>query len=259
MLTGITLVDYVRMRRLTLAASDIKRGMKVIDAAFKYGYNSPESFARAFSRFHGLPPSEVRSTSVRLNSCSPLHIKLSLEGGKMLDYRMETKPGRTLLGFRRQFQGAPFGQERDSQEERLFVSTRAHQWMLRGLSNTNYNSDVVAITDVTMEGYTFWYCCEPDDYSLKHLYDSSITGIDFMDQFGFETLSVPAGDYAVFRTIRSRHPVADYCSLRKQISSEWLPGSGFTLRNAPEIAIYHWFGGAERDSRFIEIWIPVVK
>ncbi len=259
MLTGRTLTEYIRMRRLTLAASELQRGMKVIDAAVKYGYNSPESFARAFARFHGMPPSEARQTSVRLNSCSPLHIKLTLEGGNMLDYRIVRRKETRLLGFRRSFEGAPFGQDREKQEEALFVSTRAYQWMLRGLSDSDYNSDVVAITDVTADGYTFWYCCEPDAYSLEHLYDSGMTGIDFMDRFGFEKLTVPAGDYAVFRTDRSRHPVEDYCRLRGQISSEWLPGSGFTLRDAPELAIYHWFGGEQRESRFIEIWIPIVK
>jgi len=257
MLTGITLTDYIRMRRLTLAATELKRGAKVIDVALMYGYSSPESFARAFSRFHGVPPSEARKPSIRLNSCSPLHVKLTLEGGSMLDYRIEHKPGMKLLGFHRRFEGAPFGRNRDHQEGALFTSTRAHQWMLRGLSDDSDSSDVVAITDVTDSGYACWYCCKPDAYSLEHLYDASITGIDFMERFGFEMLSVPAGDYAVFSTARSRYPVADYCRLREQISTEWLPGSGYTLRNAPELAIYHWYTGAQRESRFIEIWIPV--
>lgn len=257
LLTGFTLGEYIRMPRLTRAASDLQRGMKVIDVAVKYGYDSPDSFARAFSKFHGLPPSEARLPSARLNACSPLHIKLILEGGNMIDYRIEHKPALTLLGIHRAFKGAPYGMHRAQQEEALFVSTRAHQWLLRGLSDENYQQDIVAVTDVTDEGYTFWYCNAPHDYALEHLYDPSVTGIDFMEKFGFETLNVPAGNYAIFRTPQSHHPIADYETLREQIAAQWLPGAGYTLRNAPEIAIYHWYTGDETPKRFIEIWLPV--
>lgn len=257
MLTGMTLSEYIRLRRLTRAVSDLKSGAKVIDVALKYGYSSPDSFARAFTKFHGLPPGEVYFSSARFNSCLPLHIKLILEGGEIMDYHLESKPAMTLLGFPRHFEGIPYGEERERQEEALFVSTRAHQWILRGLSDNDYNSDIVAITNVTDSGYTFWYCSRPDDYSLNHLYDSQVTGIDFMERFGFETLEVPAGKYAVFHTPRSRHPVADYEQLRHKISAQWLPSSGYTLRNAPELAIYHWFASPQKEMRYIEIWIPV--
>lgn len=259
MLTGMTLGEYVRMRRMTLAAAELRRGERVIDVALKYGYDSPDSFARAFARFHGMPPSEAKQPGARLNSCSPLHIKLTLEGGTMLDYRMEHMPSRTLLGIRRHFNGAPFGAERDRQEEALFVSTRASQWILRGMSDDEYDLDTVAITGVNAEGYDFWYVAKPDAYSLEHLYDPKVTGIDFMDRFGFETLEVPEGDYAVFRTARSRHPVDDYCLLRRRIASEWLPGAGYVLRDAPELAVYHWYRGDQKEQRFVEIRIPVEK
>lgn len=257
LLTGMTLGEYIRMRRLTLAAGDLQRGMKVIDTAVKYGYDSPDSFARAFSRFHGLPPSEARLPSARLNACAPLHIKLILEGGNMIDYRIEHKEPRKLLGIHRAFTGAPHGEKREAQEEALFVSTRAHQWMLRGLSDEQYMTDIVAVTDVTDEGYTFWYCCEPHAYALENLFDASVTGIDFMDRFGFEQLDVPAGRYAIFCTPKGKHPIADYRTLREQIAAQWLSGAGYTLRNAPELAIYHWYVGEEEHKRFIEVWIPV--
>lgn len=259
MLTGMTLGEYIRARRLTRAAADIRKGMKVIDVAVKYGYNSPDSFSRAFARFHGMPPGEARNLSVRLNSCLPLHIKLTLKGGRLMDYRIEHRPEQKYLGFKRHFEGAPFGRDRELQEEALFVSTRAYQWILRGLSDNDYNSDVVALADMSDDGYTFWYCCRPDAYSLEHLYDPAVTGIDFMERFGFETLDVPAGEYAVFSTPRSGRPVGDYVCLREQIASEWLPGSGYTLRNAPELAVYHWYGGGEKQKRYIEIFIPVEK
>ena len=258
MLTGMNVGDYIRARRLTLAAADIRRGMKVIDAGVKYGYDSPDSFARAFARFHGMPPSEARASGARLNSCSPLHIRISLEGGTMLDYRIAERPAGKLLGYRVEFEGAPYGEKRALQEEKLFVSTRAKQWLLRGMGDQPFE-DIVAVTDVTDAGYTFWYCTQADEWTLAHLYDESVTGISNMEDFGFETLDVPAGAYAVFKTERERIPVDAYEALRERIAGEWLPGSGYTLRNAPEFAVYHWYRKERRDSRYIEIWLPIEK
>ncbi len=258
LLTGITLTEYIRQRRLTLAAADLMRGMKVIDTALKYGYDSQDGFARAFVRFHGVLPGEVRDHRARLNACSPLHVSLTLKGGIMMEYKIEHKPSLRLLGIQRRFDGAPFGANRGNQEEELFCSTRASQWLLRGMAFDSADTDIVAITDVSEDGYLFWYCANPDEWTMEHLYDPSVTGIDFMDRFGFKTLEVPEGNYAVFQTPHMKHPVEDYIKLREKIATEWLSGSGYTLRNAPELAVYHWYPAPDKkDRRFIEIWIPV--
>ena len=257
LLTGITLTEYIRQRRLTLAAGDLKGGMKVIDVAVKYGYDSQDGFTRAFVRFHGVLPSEVRDHTGRLNAILPLHVSVTLRGGIMMEYRIVRKPSMRLLGFYRHFQGAPFGASRETQEEQLFCSTRAAQWLLRGMAFDRRDTDIVAITDVNEDGYKFWYCAEPDEWSFEHLNDPSVTGIDFMDRFELQTLYVPEGCYAVFNTPHMKHPVEDYMRLRKEISTDWLPGSGYTLRNAPELAIYHWYPEPDRNKRNIEIWIPI--
>ena len=85
-----------------------------------------------------------------------------------------------------------------------------------------------------------------------------ICGIDFMDRFGLKTLDVPEGTYAVFQTPHTKYPVEDYMKLRENIATDWLPGSGYTLRKAPELAIYHWYTTPDNNKkRYIEIWIPV--
>lgn len=90
-LCGMTLGDYVRQRRLTLAGNELAAtGARVLDTALKYGYDTPESFSRAFSRFHGVSPSQAKHGAV-LNSFSPLSVKLTLGGGIMVQYRVETK------------------------------------------------------------------------------------------------------------------------------------------------------------------------
>ncbi len=92
-LCGYTLGEYIRARRLTLAGNELSfQGTKVIDTALKYGYDSPESFARAFIRFHGITPSQAKEDGAQLKSFSRLSVKLTLKGGSMMDYRIEKRP-----------------------------------------------------------------------------------------------------------------------------------------------------------------------
>ena len=89
-LCGYTLGEYIRFRRLTLAGTELATTReKVIDVAYKYGYDNPESFAKAFQKFHGITPSQARGSGVMLKSFSRLSIKVSLEGGSIMNYRIE--------------------------------------------------------------------------------------------------------------------------------------------------------------------------
>ena len=86
-LCGFTVGEYIKNRRLTLAAQELcSSDIKVLDVALKYGYSSPDSFAKAFTKFHGITPSHAREKNCSLNSVAPLKIKLTLEGGTMLEY-----------------------------------------------------------------------------------------------------------------------------------------------------------------------------
>ena len=90
-LCGFPLGDYIRMRRLSLAGEELSKGKeKIINMAMKYGYDTPESFSRAFTRFHGIAPSEAKhGGSVR--TFTPLSVKLTLSGGSKMDYRIEKR------------------------------------------------------------------------------------------------------------------------------------------------------------------------
>ena len=91
-LCGMTLGDYIRNRRLTLAGNELSAADdKVIDIALKYGYESPESFTRAFSRFHGVTPSEAKKDGSKLKSFSRLSVKITLSGGNIMDYKIIEK------------------------------------------------------------------------------------------------------------------------------------------------------------------------
>ncbi|MBR3965059.1 MAG: AraC family transcriptional regulator [Clostridia bacterium] len=258
-LCGYTLGEYIRLRRLSLAGAELASGKeKVIDVALKYGYDSPDSFAKAFQKFHGITPSEARADGSKLRAFSRLSIKISLEGGTIMNYRIEKRPEIMLVGYKRRFEGAPYGEQRGTQEESLFVSTRAHQWILKGISKDKL-SDYCILTNVDDNGYDFYICAAADKYEFDNLYNGNVTGIDFMDRFGFEKIVIPERTYAVFETEKSKMPISEYFDLRKQIATKWLSNNEYRIANAPELAIYHWGIVGGYSERSIEILIPIEK
>lgn len=95
---GITPAEYIRNRRLTLAGSELfSTDNKIIDIALKYGYDTPESFSRAFTRFHGFTPNAVRRNNLPLKSFVPLKFSISVKGGKIMNYRITEKEAFTVL------------------------------------------------------------------------------------------------------------------------------------------------------------------
>lgn len=104
MLCGFTIMEYIRSRRLALAGNELAiTEAKVIDVALKYGYDSPDSFTKAFTRFHGITPSMVQKNSAMLKSFAPLKIKISLKGGYLMDYRITKKDSFTVIGASKRF------------------------------------------------------------------------------------------------------------------------------------------------------------
>jgi AraC family transcriptional regulator len=91
-LSGVSLLEYIRRRKLTLAALDLKdRNLRIIDVAVKYGYNSPDSFSRAFHSMHGILPSEARSERTQIKAYPRMTFQLSIKGGCEMNYRIVEK------------------------------------------------------------------------------------------------------------------------------------------------------------------------
>ena len=258
-LCGFTLGEYIRNRRLTLAGRELATtNAKVIDVALKYGYESPDSFAKAFQKFHGILPSQARSNGSNLKSFSRLVLNFSLDGGTTMNYRIETKPAQTLLGYKKRFSGTPYDESRQQQESDFFTTTRAHQWMLKGMSNDKM-SDYCVLSNFDDDGYDFYISVTTDDYERDNLHNSEVTGIDFMGKFGFEEIIIPERTYLVFETEKTKMPIPEYFDIRKQIAAEWLSNDEYQISNAPELAVYHWGIVGGYNGRTIEIWIPIEK
>mgnify|MGYP002544460167 CR=1 FL=1 len=254
-LCGYTLGEYIRLRRLSLAGAELaNEKAKVIDVAMKYGYDSPDSFAKAFQKFHGITPSEARRNGQMLKSFSRLSIQIILKGGSTMNYRIEEKNEMILTGYKRHFVGIPG--ERENQEKEMYVKTRALQYILQGLSgNLEMNYDV--ITNIDDEGYDFYIANQLSAYYRNNLNKDDVLGEAFAKFF--ENITIPKCTYAVFETERCSYPTTVFLDLRKRIATEWLPNSGYQLAKSPELVVTHWYRGNKSEQRYRELWIPIIK
>ncbi len=254
-LCGYTLGEYIRYRRLSLAGAELADGrIKVIDAAFKYGYDTPESFAKAFQRFHGVTPSQARS-GARLKAFSRLNIKVSLEGGSVMNYRIEEKPEMLLTGYKRRFTGSP--NDKQEQDHNFACETRLEQYILEGMCR-EHETIYQILTNFDADSYDFYYAYQFPKWALEDFEDLPEDVVR-----KFEHVQIPAGQYLVCETERCMFPTALMDELRKKIFAEWLPSSGYVLRDAPEIGVIHWpfEDGNEKvnNSHYCELWLPITR
>ena len=255
-LCGYTLGEYIRSRRLTLAGTELAAGNeKVIDIAAKYGYDSPDSFAKAFQKFHGITPSQARSHGAVLRAFSRLSIKVTLEGGSVMNYRIEEKPAMMITGYKRRFTGSP--NDKQEQDHNFACETRLEQFILEGMCR-EHETIYQILTNFDSDGYDFYYGYRFPAWALE----------DFDAELGemakrFEHVNIPAGLYLVSETKRCMFPTAQVIHQRRRMVSEWLPASGYTLRDAPEIGVIHWpfeDGNEEvNNSHYCELWMPIAK
>ena len=231
-LCGMTVGEYIRARRMSLAARDLSSSdEKVIDIALKYGYDAPDSFAKAFQKFHGIAPSRARSSGAALRSFSPLHIKISLEGGKMLDYRIvETAPF-TVVGIKRRFNSDTSYQE---------IPKFWNEWStdrkgMKGIFGICFGVDGKA--------FDYWIA------------DSYIPWEDVPE--GCAWTVVPGGTWAQFKC-KGRLPDS-LQNVNTQIWSEWLPAlKGYTLAGNYSLEVYG-LSTEDHDDYESYIWIPLER
>ena len=99
LVTGFTVAEYIRRRRLTLAAQELNHAnVKVIDVAFRYGYETPESFSKAFRKAHGVSPSHVRESGTPLKAFPRISFQIQLKGEVEMNYRIVEKEAFQVIG-----------------------------------------------------------------------------------------------------------------------------------------------------------------
>lgn len=233
-LCGMTVGDYIRCRRLTLAAQELSSSdIKVIDAAVKYGYDSPDSFARAFTKFHGISPSAAKERGASLKAFAPLRIKLTLEGGNFMEYRIVEKASFTVVGVSRSFNS-------DTSYREIPKFWQEHM-------TSGGNRKICG---------QFGICLDGDGKNFDYLIADIYKPWEEVPE-GCITRVIPEGTWAVF-PCRGALPKA-LQDVNTQIWSEWLPNCrDYKLGGNYDIEMYTKPAEDPKDN-YCEIWVPVVK
>lgn len=242
-LCDCSLGEYIRKRRLTLAGNELAAtNARVIDIALKYGYDSPESFTRAFSKFHGITPSEAKKNNSILKSFSRLSVEINLKGGNIMNYKIVKKESFKIL------EKVSHQSIDDAQNKNTIPDfwTQSHQ-------DGTVNKLLESATDKT---YVFGVCYGniPSDQKTFDYSIAVMCNDDTDVPKGFRVNEIPARTWAVFECIGPM-PKAMQDTWHK-ICSEFFPTSNYEPTYEMDIEAYPAGDMSSPDYRS-EIWVPV--
>ncbi len=239
MLCGFTVGDYIKRRRLALAGGElISTNQKIIDIALKYGYSSPDSFTKAFIRFHGVTPTSVRKGETMIKSFASLKIKLILEGGYTMDYKIVEKDQFTLIGVSKIL----------TYEEAVTEVPKLWAEFHRSEKSNAVCSLYGVSIDEDMGGNAFEYLIADNYNPINDVSE------------GFITKVIPKQTWAVF-ACKGANPYSIQ-DVQKKIFSEWLPScKDYEIAAGYNIEVYsdpaEYTKGVQDENYYCEIWIPV--
>lgn len=242
LVTGMTVGEYLRKRRLSRAGEELAVSKKkVIDLALKYGYETPESFTKAFTRFHGITPRTLREGGGELKQFNPLLIKITVEGGKAMDYRLVERDGFSLLAKVREFENnSSF--ETDNNEIAKFWKISQSDGSFETLHDLCVNHDMYGV-------------CGPISKKSNHFrYGIGVRYDKYDVPKGYECWHVEPALWAVFKCIGETP--ACIGSTWERIFKEFLPGSEYKMVEQTDFELY---SDEFEKGCFCEIWIPVKK
>lgn len=244
-LCGYTLGDYIRMRRLSLAAENLLRtDDKIIDIALEYGYDSPESFSRAFTRFHGITPTEARHGG-NIKSFSRLSVKLILNGGNLMNYRIEKRDAFKVI-CRKKHVNKPQG-DTATADISAFWGECSTDGTMEVLPKYAKFDNLHGILGICFSG-------EMANSGFPYGIGAEYNGAPVTDS-GFDIVEIPAYTYAVFQC-KGKMPDA-FKNTYKKICSEFFPQSStYEYGNGIELEVYP-SADVQNPDYTCEIWIAV--
>ncbi len=244
-LCGFSLGDYIRMRRLSLAGEELSRGSaKIIEVALKYGYDTPDSFSRAFTRFHGIAPSEAkRSGNVKI--FTPLSVKLTLTGGRKMDYRIEKREAFQVVCKRKRV-GKPEPENVSKEISALWQQCAVDGTMERLVACIPENPVMKGLLGIC---FSSELDAKQFPYGIGVEYDGRNVDDDL------EVITIPASTYAVF-TSKGRMPDA-FIETYHRVVTEFFPQSAqYEYAENVEFEVYS--SANTQDPNYqCEIWIAV--
>jgi len=244
-ISGLTLNEYIKNRKLSEANKDLLNGERVTDVAFKYGYQSMDGFTRAFRKWSGLLPSEAVKKGI-IKSFPKLSFIITVKGGINMEFRIVDKPAFNLVGVSKrvpmQFEG--INQEIVKLAERITVEQKEEMHSLQNMEpyeivNASYDADADFLRE---EG------------ELTHLIGILTTENNVSNLL--EKVHVEACTWAVFPN-EGLFP-STLQNTMARIYSEWLPSSNYEVINAPSFS-FTKMDKNKKDYAYSEVWIPVRK
>lgn len=245
-LTGFTVTEYIRNRRLTLAAEELAgTDSKVIDIALKYGYESPEAFAKAFQRIHGVTPLAAKKMNVKLKAFPRISFQIQIKGETEMNYRIVEEKAFKVIG-------KEFIIKKDAFAEiPVFV-----EGIWKNGTTARINESVDRESDALLNGYYYDF---REDGTRHYLFGAVLPDGNAVP-LEFKMLAIPVQTYAVFDS-RERVPESEELGLEvqniwKRIYSEWFPSASFEQVEGPCLEKYCWTDESQTES-ICEVWIPV--
>ncbi len=236
-MAGIPLSEYIRRRKMSLAAVDLlSSDARIIDIAEKYGYRSPTAFNRAFQSIHGTAPSSVRQEGISVRSFPPITFKITVKGVEEMNYRIETKEAFRIVGV-----SVPL--EKEIEKNFAVIPSKWQEISLNGTLQTlaqMMNQEPMGVLGVST-------CNEEEPWRYYIAVSTSL------EAGGYEEYTVPAATWAIFPGEGTNQSIQE---LERRIVTEWLPTSGYEYGSAPDIEVY--LNPDPQNARY-EVWIPVTK
>lgn len=254
-MTGYSVAEYIRNRKLYLAALELRdRETKVIDIALDYGYETPESFTKAFTRFHGTTPTGVRQGG-NIRTFLPLSIKVEVQGGENMNYKIRNLFGFKVIGFVKEFSF-----ENSYEEIPEFWDEICEKYANNIYAgNPPANACEQAIMDNCIGEYGI--CIDDKDLAKEgkflYLVAGKYTGGEVPE--GMMVYEFPRGEWAIFDCVGALPEALQ--SVNTQIFKEWLPGNpDYEIDGNANVEWYDCINGEKTDSYYHSaIWIPVKR
>lgn len=237
MVTGLTLSEYIRRRRISLAALEIEHSEeRIIDIALKYGYSSPTAFNRAFQNQHKVSPQYARSRKIFLNTYPRISFQIKLNGEIHMKCKIEKKDAFRLVGVKKTFRN----DSEVNQIPQFWTDLPQTTYEKLKLQSNNEPKGMIGVCADFDNEHTFNY------YIAVSTTNSKVEGLEQID--------VPEATWAVFEA------EGDLMSLVNRIWKEWFPSSGYRRadNSLPDIEVYFDYDFPKENFRY-ELWYPVVK
>lgn len=252
LMAGMTANEYIRNRRLSLAGQELQlTDMKIIDVAYKYGYETPESFSKAFSRFHGVSPKLATVKGTQLSLFNALVIKIVLEGGKSMDYRVEAVGKRTFISKVMAFRNEIMNEEDNNEIPQFWDKCRKEDTLKQMLGmRPEGKKDLYGLCSPTKENeITF-------DYGIGVLLDEETVTENEMSlqNQGFQIWAVDPAEYVVFKCYGDNGDCIGETWSR--FFKEFLPQSGYVQTEDTDMEVYY---DLQEPGLLCELWIPIEK